>query len=90
MNFLGSLALSRAVGDFEYKQGTTLSAEDQIVTCNPEIKERKLIDNDEFLVLACDGMRNITDFLFFIYFFDKKKVRHEYDFKITYLSIFFS
>ena len=33
----GSLALSRAIGDLEYKQGKTLSARDQIVTAGPDV-----------------------------------------------------
>ncbi|KAF9434594.1 Protein phosphatase 2C 2, partial [Entomortierella beljakovae] len=52
----GSLALSRALGDFEFKMNATLGPEDQIVTANPVIVEHKLEDDDEFLVLACDGI----------------------------------
>ncbi|KAI1319948.1 Protein phosphatase 2C 2 [Mortierella claussenii] len=52
----GSLALSRALGDFEFKMNSTLGPEDQIVTANPVIVEHKLTDDDEFLVLACDGI----------------------------------
>lgn len=33
----GNLALSRAIGDFQYKDKPTLKAEDQAVTCNPDI-----------------------------------------------------
>ncbi|KAI8363721.1 phosphatase 2C-domain-containing protein [Mortierella sp. GBAus27b] len=52
----GSLALSRALGDFEFKMNATLGPDDQIVTANPVIVNRKLTDDDEFLVLACDGI----------------------------------
>ncbi|KAI8075133.1 phosphatase 2C-like domain-containing protein [Gongronella butleri] len=52
----GNLALSRAIGDFEFKQNDRLPAEEQIVTCNPDIIEHELTDDDEFLVLACDGI----------------------------------
>ncbi|KAF9435884.1 Protein phosphatase 2C 2 [Entomortierella beljakovae] len=52
----GSLALSRALGDFEFKTNSTLGPEDQIVTACPAILEHKLTDDDEFLVLACDGI----------------------------------
>ncbi|KAF8940458.1 Protein phosphatase 2C 2 [Dissophora ornata] len=52
----GSLALSRALGDFEFKMNAMLGPEDQIVTPNPAIVEHKLTDDDEFLVLACDGI----------------------------------
>ena len=35
----GSLALSRAIGDLEYKRSKTLPARDQIVTAYPELTE---------------------------------------------------
>jgi len=55
----GSLALSRAIGDLEYKQGKTLSARDQIVTAYPELMEQTLREGDEFLVIACDGIWDV-------------------------------
>ena len=51
----GNLALSRALGDFEFKQNTSLTAEEQAVTANPDIIERQLLDSDEFVIVACDG-----------------------------------
>ncbi|KAG0050086.1 Protein phosphatase 2C 2 [Gryganskiella cystojenkinii] len=52
----GSLALSRALGDFEFKMNATLGPDDQIVTANPVIVEHKITADDEFLILACDGI----------------------------------
>lgn len=53
----GNLALSRGIGDFEFKRNNTLPAEEQIVTCYPDVIEHNLnYDSDEFLVLACDGI----------------------------------
>ncbi|CAM0136572.1 unnamed protein product [Umbelopsis sp. WA50703] len=52
----GNLALSRALGDFEFKQNSSLPATEQIVTANPDIIEHKLEDEDEFLIIACDGI----------------------------------
>lgn len=53
----GNLALSRAVGDFEFKSNPKLSPHEQIVTCVPDIVEHKInYDLDEFVVLACDGI----------------------------------
>ncbi|WFD06552.1 protein-serine/threonine phosphatase [Malassezia vespertilionis] len=52
----GNLALSRAIGDFEFKQNSSLPAEEQIVTANPEVIAHSYTENDEFLVLACDGI----------------------------------
>ncbi|KAI9498096.1 phosphatase 2C-like domain-containing protein [Zychaea mexicana] len=52
----GNLALSRAIGDFEFKQNAQLPAEEQIVTCDPDIIEHEMTDDDEFFILACDGI----------------------------------
>lgn len=52
----GNLALSRAIGDFEFKQNFTLPAEQQIVTADPEITSHTMDGEEEFVVLACDGM----------------------------------
>lgn len=53
----GNLALSRAIGDFEFKSNMSLPPHEQIVTCVPEILEHTLnYENDEFVVLACDGI----------------------------------
>ncbi|CAE6509060.1 unnamed protein product, partial [Rhizoctonia solani] len=52
----GNLALSRAIGDFEFKQNYAIQPEQQIVTANPDITEHNLDDEDEFIVLACDGI----------------------------------
>lgn len=53
---VGNLALSRAIGDFEFKQNFSLDAEHQIVTADPEIISHKCDGEEEFLVLACDGI----------------------------------
>ncbi|XP_075488606.1 putative protein phosphatase 2C 60 isoform X2 [Primulina tabacum] len=52
----GSLNLARAIGDMEFKQNKFLPAEKQIVTANPDINIVELCDDDEFIVLACDGI----------------------------------
>ncbi|KAJ4822148.1 hypothetical protein Tsubulata_017305 [Turnera subulata] len=52
----GTLNLARAIGDMEFKQNRTLPPEEQIVTANPDVKPVELCDDDEFLVLACDGI----------------------------------
>ncbi|QRV92274.1 protein phosphatase 2C [Ceratobasidium sp. AG-Ba] len=52
----GNLALSRAIGDFEFKQNYAIQPEQQIVTSDPEITEHTITDEDEFIVLACDGI----------------------------------
>lgn len=51
----GNLALSRAIGDFEFKKSAELSPEQQIVTAFPDVIAHSITDDDEFLVIACDG-----------------------------------
>lgn len=53
----GNLALSRGIGDFEFKKGTDLPPEEQIVTSYPDVVVHNLdFNKDEFVVLACDGI----------------------------------
>lgn len=53
----GNLALSRGIGDFEFKDSKDLPAEEQAVTSLPDVLEHNLnTDSDEFIVLACDGI----------------------------------
>ncbi|XP_010048835.2 probable protein phosphatase 2C 60 [Eucalyptus grandis] len=52
----GSLNLARAIGDMEFKQNKFLPVEKQIVTANPDINTVELCDDDDFVVLACDGI----------------------------------
>jgi protein phosphatase PTC2/3 len=55
----GNLALSRAIGDFEFKKSAELAPEQQIVTAYPDVVVHEMGDDDEFLVIACDG--KLTD-----------------------------
>ncbi|GAV27144.1 hypothetical protein PMKS-000605 [Pichia membranifaciens] len=53
----GNLALSRGIGDFEFKDSKILPPEEQAVTALPDVLEHKLNTlSDEFIVLACDGI----------------------------------
>lgn len=52
----GNLALSRAIGDFEFKKSAELAPEQQIVTAFPDVVSHDLTEDDEFLVIACDGI----------------------------------
>ncbi|XP_050892644.1 probable protein phosphatase 2C 60 [Lathyrus oleraceus] len=52
----GSLNLARAIGDVDFKNNRFLSAEKQAVTANPDINIVDLHDEDEFIVIACDGI----------------------------------
>lgn len=55
----GGLNLSRALGDHVYKQNKSLLPEDQAITANPELREMELGEDDQFMVLACDGIWNV-------------------------------
>lgn len=49
------MALSRAIGDFEFKKSADLAPEQQIVTAFPDVVTHDISEDDEFLVIACDG-----------------------------------
>jgi protein phosphatase 2C family protein 2/3 len=51
----GNLALSRAIGDFEFKKSADLAPEKQIVTAYPDVEVHDISEDDEFLIIACDG-----------------------------------
>lgn len=51
-----NLALSRAIGDFAFKQSAELAPEQQIVIALPDVIIHDISSNDEFLVIACDGI----------------------------------
>ena len=51
----GNLALSRAIGDFEFKKSADLSPEQQVVTAFPDVVTHEISNDDEFLIIACDG-----------------------------------
>lgn len=56
----GSLAVSRALGDFDYKRVNELKATEQLVSPEPEITvQDREPSSDEFLLLACDGIFDV-------------------------------
>ena len=56
----GNLAVSRGLGDFEYKQGRALPQNQQKVSCQPDVKiVARNVHKDELLVLACDGIWDV-------------------------------
>ena len=60
----GLLAVSRAFGDFDFKQASSLPPQQQAVTCFPDVTVNNLLikgtgedgDRDEFVLTACDGI----------------------------------
>eukprot|EP01013_Petalomonas_cantuscygni_P006141 TRINITY_DN16_c0_g2_i1.p2 TRINITY_DN16_c0_g2~~TRINITY_DN16_c0_g2_i1.p2 ORF type:complete len:324 (-),score=54.89 TRINITY_DN16_c0_g2_i1:1461-2432(-) len=55
----GNLALSRALGDFDFKAVSALPPEQQAVSPEPEVQSLELTPEDEFVVLACDGIWDV-------------------------------
>ena len=52
----GSLNLSRALGDMDFKQSKELLPAEQMITAMPDVRTLRLQSGDEFLILACDGI----------------------------------
>ncbi|XP_033953736.1 protein phosphatase, Mg2+/Mn2+ dependent, 1Na (putative) isoform X1 [Pseudochaenichthys georgianus] len=52
----GSLAVSRALGDFDFKEVDWRPQTEQLVSPEPEVYELERTPEDQFLILACDGV----------------------------------
>lgn len=52
----GNLNLTRSLGDFDYKDNVNISPQDQIITAYPDTVALERTADDDFLVLACDGV----------------------------------
>nr|XP_014340947.1 PREDICTED: protein phosphatase 1A isoform X3 [Latimeria chalumnae] len=56
----GSLAVSRALGDFDYKCVHGKGPTEQLVSPEPEVYEiERSEDEDQFIILACDGIWDV-------------------------------
>ena len=55
----GSLAVSRALGDYEYKNVEGKGPCEQLVSPEPEVFIEERTPQDEFMVLACDGIWDV-------------------------------
>ena len=51
-----SLAVSRSMGDFEYKKNQKLGAIDQVVSPLADVIQRTIDDSWQFILLGCDGI----------------------------------
>jgi len=54
----GVTAVSRSIGDYDYKDNFQSGPEDQAVTCCPEIMEGT-VEMGNFFILACDGLWDV-------------------------------
>mmetsp|Transcript_32297 Transcript_32297/g.55863 ORF Transcript_32297/g.55863 Transcript_32297/m.55863 type:complete len:295 (+) Transcript_32297:2424-3308(+) len=52
---MGNINLSRSIGDFEYKN-MKRPASEHMITALPEVRTVELTPQDDFIVLACDGI----------------------------------
>lgn len=55
----GTLAVSRALGDFEFKKDELRGPCEQLVSPEPEITIIERRPEDQFLILACDGIWDV-------------------------------
>ena len=57
----GDLAVSRAFGDYSFKENASLAADKQKVIVVPElVVYPRIMDKDEFIILACDGIWDVA------------------------------
>lgn len=54
----GGLNLSRALGDHWYKRNDSMLPQEQMISAWPDIQTETIGDQDEFIVVACDGIWN--------------------------------
>ena len=52
----GGLNLSRSLGDFNYKKAKNKKWDQQLITCKPDITQVARSNDDEFIILGCDGI----------------------------------
>lgn len=64
----GELAMSRALGDYQYKSRPDLDVDKQVVSCYPDIATHVRSHVDQVLVLACDGVWDVMSNVESIYF----------------------
>ena len=63
------LNISRAMGHLEDKRDRTRSLDHQIIISAPDIKKRLLTEDDEFILMGCDGIwetmayKDVIDFV---------------------------
>merc|ERR1712232_1428360 len=55
----GNLNLSRTIGDLAYKQNANLTPAEQMISATPDIRAYNRRKDDEFIVLACDGVWDV-------------------------------
>ena len=57
---LQDIAMSRSFGDFNFKSDPNLKQDEQILTCIPDIVFRERSVNDDYVILATDGLWDVV------------------------------
>ena len=57
----GILALSRSIGDLEYKNDKSRPLREQMITADPDIRKEAIANDTSFLIIACDGIWDCLD-----------------------------
>jgi len=52
----GNLNVTRAIGDLKLKRNMAIPPEEQMISAVPDVFERRIMPEDEFLMLGCDGV----------------------------------
>ena len=55
----GNLAVARAFGDFQYKRAKDKEQLEQPVSCLPDVHFFERSSDDEYIVMACDGVYDV-------------------------------
>nr|CBE67042.1 CG6036-PA [Drosophila atripex] len=55
----GTLAVSRAMGDYDFKGDLTRGCCEQLVSPEPDVTVLERLASDEFIILACDGIWDV-------------------------------
>lgn len=73
----GVLAMTRALGDVNFKRGRLREPERQVVTCIPEVTIHELTHDDDAIILACDGIWDCIRSQELCQFFIEEEVDHQ-------------
>lgn len=74
----GALALSRALGDFEYKSNRQMGWKEQAVTAYPDCRTEPIDSQTQYVLLACDGIWDVKTSQEAIDFMSKKLYRNNF------------
>lgn len=58
MNAVIRIVLSYSTGDHNYKKNKELALRDQMISALPDVQCETLSADDEFIIVACDGIWN--------------------------------